>query len=597
MEVEIIKKSERIRNKKSRNISKELLNVAAYARVSTDMEEQQSSFISQQKYYFSKISSNPNWCFVEVYADEGISGTLAKKRTNFMRMIKDAEDGKIDLILTKSISRFARNTLDTLNYVRLLKSKGVGIIFEEENINTLDMAGELLLTVLASVAQQESETISSHVRLGFKMKKERGEIVGRGDCYGYSFNAKTNELIVVEDEAKIIKMIFKLYLEGFGGAAIAKRLEEQGILSPRGAKSWCVNTIRGILKNEKYIGDVAQGKTYTVDSITHKRAKNNGEEDRYYIKDHHEAIISREDFEQAQKILKSRNNIRMTGRRMTKKFTFSGRFRCGFCGRVYIKKSLYKKRLAWDCISVAKGAREFCPDSKLMHQDVIESCFMEAFELLTQSDGLAIESFIDNIKEAKNADSPANQKKKLEDENRKLTNKHKKLIDLFVEGKLDSATFEKMNEDIVRKIEYNEEKQEQVEQNIAEDTKIENGILKMKQMLIARESSNELKEFDDELFEAVVDYGIIGAIDENGKPDSYVIRFICKNGFNLRPREDITEEKIIENNKLGNKKSIYTPVVDFISNQHFFIFERVGSRLRKTAVNKVRVRVEIEKEQ
>ena len=597
MEVEIIKKSERIRNKKSKSINKELLNVAAYARVSTDMEEQQSSFISQQKYYFSKISGNPNWCFVEVYADEGISGTLAKKRTNFMRMIKDAEDGKIDLILTKSISRFARNTLDTLNYVRLLKSKGVGIIFEEENINTLDMAGELLLTVLASVAQQESETISSHVRLGFKMKKERGEIVGHGSCYGYSFNAKTNEMIIVDEEAEVIKMIFKLYLEGLGGAAIAKRLEEQGVLSPRGAKHWCVNTIRGILKNEKYIGDVAQGKTYTVDSITHKRAKNNGEEDRYYIKDHHEPIINREDFEQAQKILKSRNNIRMTGRRMTKKFTFSGRFRCGFCGRVYIRKSLYKKRMAWDCISVARGAREFCPDSKLMHQDVIESCFMEAFELITKSDGLALESFIDNIKEAKNADSPALLKKKLEDENRKLTNKHKKLIDLFVDGKLDSATFEKMNEDIIRKIEYNEEKQEQIQQNIVEDTKIENGIFKMKQMLIARESSNELKEFDNELFEAVVDYGIIGAVDENGKPDSYVIRFICKNGFDLRPREDITEDKIIENNKLGDKKSIYIPVIDFISNQHFFTFEKVGSRLRKTAVNKVRVRVEVEREQ
>lgn len=178
MEVEIIKKEEGRINRKTKNLFSDKIRVAAYARVSTDMEDQQTSFKSQQKYYLEKIMANSSWSFVEVYADEGISGTLASKRESFMRMIKDCKDGKIDLILTKSISRFARNTLDTLKYVRMLRDMGIGVIFEEENINTLDMAGELLLTVLSSVAQQESETISSHIKLGLKMKKERGEIVG-----------------------------------------------------------------------------------------------------------------------------------------------------------------------------------------------------------------------------------------------------------------------------------------------------------------------------------------------------------------------------------------------------------------------------------
>ncbi len=194
MEVEIIKKREN-NELSNNNDNSQKLKVAAYARVSTDLEDQKTSFISQQKYYLEKITENPKWMFVEVYADEGISGTQAFKRENFMRMVKDAENGKIDLILTKSISRFARNTLDTLKYVRLLKANGIGIIFEEEGINTLDMAGELLLTVLSSVAQQESETISSHIRLGYKMKRERGELVGFSSCYGYTYDSKTIQCI------------------------------------------------------------------------------------------------------------------------------------------------------------------------------------------------------------------------------------------------------------------------------------------------------------------------------------------------------------------------------------------------------------------
>lgn len=279
MEVEVIKKQDKNIDENGNPLKK--LRVAAYARVSTELEEQQSSFISQQKYYLDKISDNPKWIFVEVYADEGISGTQAFKRENFMRMIKDAEAGKIDLILTKSISRFARNTLDTLNYVRLLRANNIPVVFEEENINTMDMSGELLLTVLSSVAQQESQTISSHIRLGYKMKRERGELVGFNSCFGYRYDSKKNEMKIIETEAKVVRMIFDLYLKGYGSSSIANTLTDLKILTPTGKEQWSYTTVSQILKNEKYAGDVMQGKSYVVDSLTHKRKVNNGEEDKY----------------------------------------------------------------------------------------------------------------------------------------------------------------------------------------------------------------------------------------------------------------------------------------------------------------------------
>ena len=224
MEVQVIEKIQgRIDRATGLKINTRL-RVAAYARVSTDSEDQLNSFESQVKYYNEKIKKNNEWLFVEVYADESISGTQDYKRSNFMRMIQDSLNGKIDLILTKSISRFARNTLDTLKYVRMLKEKNVAILFEEENINTLEMAGELLLTILSSVAQQESETISSHVKLGLKMKQKRGELIGYNGCLGYNYDKESKSISVNEEEAEIVKYIFNRYAQGVGSSIIAKEL-------------------------------------------------------------------------------------------------------------------------------------------------------------------------------------------------------------------------------------------------------------------------------------------------------------------------------------------------------------------------------------
>ena len=348
------------------------------------------------------------------------------------------------------------------------------------------------------------------------------------------------------------------------------------------------------MRNEKYCGDVLQGKTYTIDAVTHKRVINNGEEDKYFVKDHHEPIISKEDWNKVQDILKTRTNLRLTGRKMSSKFSFSGRFRCGFCGHSYCKKSLYKRRPAWDCISVAKSGRMYCPDSKVMHEDVIKSCFMEAYFLLSKDNGLVIKDFIDSLKQAARDNEPQMMKVRAEDERNKIKAKISKLVDLYVEGKVDQTTFEMKQNDLKEKAERIEEKLISLNNMIAEDDKVEIGIKKIQTELQIRESSNEIKDFDEDLFEALVDYGIIGGYDEKGNKQNYMIRFICKKGFSLRPREDISPSMIVENNQLDQEGSIYNPIIDFVSNQNFFVYDDTGERRRKTLISKVRVRVEIE---
>ena len=593
MKVEIIKKNE-VGGSENNTKANYKLRVCAYARVSTDMEEQQSSFISQQKYYFDKINNNPEWTFIEVYADEGISGTQAYKRENFMRMIKDAQDGKIDLILTKSISRFARNTVDTLNYVRLLRSKKVGIIFEEEGINTLDMAGELLLTILSSVAQQESETISSHVKLGFKMKKERGEIVGQGSCYGYHYDFKKKKMSIIEHEASIVRLIFQKYTEGFGCKTIARMLTDMKEPSPRGKPKWGESSVSEILKNEKYYGDVVQGKSYVVNPITHQKKINRGEEDFYVIKDHHEPIITKELFEQAKLMRASKNHSRFTGRRMGKKYTFSGRLRCGYCGGTYIKKSLYRKRASWDCLAVAKQGREFCPESKIVYEDVIQSAFMQAFLLLTKDNSIALEEFLAKVKKTMKGDDTNKTKLRLESDIRDLESKRGKLVDLYVNGQVDQDVFNQRNLTMQDKIDKLKNKLEQVEQIAMDDAKVDTGLNKIRESLNSFLASNSVTSFDESLFEALVDYVIIGGYEKNGEKNNYMIRFIIKNGFDLRSRGDITNEKIMENNRIGMEDSIYSPIIEFVSNQNIIVFDRIGTRLQKNLITKVKVTVEVE---
>lgn len=299
--IEIIKANRTLSDRNKCNINT-LLRVAAYCRVSTDSDDQLNSYNSQVSYYTDLIRKNNDWNFVDIYADEGITGTQISKRTNFQRLINDCMNDEIDMVITKSISRFARNTLDTLKYVRMLKERNIAVYFEDEKINTLTMDGELLLVVLSSVAQQEVENISANVKKGLKMKMSRGELVGFQGCLGYDYNVEDKSILINREEAEIVKYIFNRYIEGAGGRLIGNELERLGYKTKRGSSTWHESTILGIIKNEKYKGDVLLGKTFTLDPISKRRLENYGEEDQFYLREHHEPIISEEVFDKAQAI-------------------------------------------------------------------------------------------------------------------------------------------------------------------------------------------------------------------------------------------------------------------------------------------------------
>lgn len=404
-DVEIIKaKENRVIRRKGQRI--EQLRVAAYCRVSTDGEEQLESYNSQVRYYTDLIQSKPEWALVDVYADEAITGTMVGKRDNFVRMINDCMNGGIDLIITKSISRFARNTLDVLKYVRMLREKQVAIQFEEENINTLTMDGELLLSILSAVYQQEVENTSANVKKGLKMKMQRGELVGFQGCLGYDYSTETKQLTINDEEAKVVQYIFKRYLEGAGGSMISKELANMGIKTKRGRKQWTNSTVLGIIKNEKYKGDLLMGKTFTVSPITKRRLSNFGEEDRFYIRDHHEPIVSEEVFAKAQEIRREKNLGRNKGPfaegvrlKVSHKFTFSCMLECGFCKGNLTRRSWHSgtknQKTIWQCVIGTKKGKKYCPDSKGLPEEAIERAFVESYRLTCSNNKDALTEFIE----------------------------------------------------------------------------------------------------------------------------------------------------------------------------------------------------------
>lgn len=378
-DIKVIKANATLNGRNKKKNAK--LRVAAYCRVSTDGEEQISSYNSQLQYYKDYISKNPEWTMVGIYADKAITGTKADARPDFMRMINDCLNDEIDMIVTKSISRFARNTVDTLHYVRMLKERGKAVFFEEEHINTLSMDGELMLTVLSSVAQQEVHNTSEHVKKGLKMKMERGELVGFQGCLGYDYDPKTKSISVNEEEAETIRYIYRRYLEGAGCTVIARECTVLGFKTKTGATKWHDSGIRGILRNEKYTDDILLGKTFTVDPITKKRLRNFGEEDKFYLENHHEPIISKEEFMTAQKILDTRGTPRriVDGKRqekMTRQYAFSCMVKCGYCGSTFTRRHWHKgesyDKVMWQCMKNTKGGVKECSCSKGILEEVLE---------------------------------------------------------------------------------------------------------------------------------------------------------------------------------------------------------------------------------
>ena len=529
VKVEIIKANLKTNCK---SVEQKRKRVCAYARVSTDSEEQLTSYSSQIKHYSTLIKSNPDWEFVGIYADEGISGTQVKNRTEFKRMIDEALSGKIDMIIAKSISRFARNTVDTLENVRLLRENNIDVFFEKENIHTLNLDSEMFLTLYSAFAQAESESTSMNVKMGLKAMMKRGEAVGRCECYGYTWNKETKQLEINEEQAEVVKRIFNLYVSKYGGRTIAKILNRENILTYYG-KKWTQATISDMIENEKYMGDLCGQKFYVTNPLTHKRVKNYGEKEKYYVKDHHEAIIPRELWEKAQEVKKKRTINHTTGHdsNCSMRYAFSSKICCGFCGTNYTRKSANKTvngdyTRYWACFQKQSDSKE-CQDSVWVREETLEQIFVELYNSIVKNKYMTKAKLLDAIKETVKENDYQEQIRKIENEIEKLKNRLSNLVDLRLDCSIDKDVYENKQNEINEKIISLEEKKNELLTFNYENNSMIEKIKKIEKIVLG---PNTIKEFDRDIFESIVDKIIVGEINDKQEKIPNVIRFILKTG-------------------------------------------------------------------
>ena len=376
------------------------LRVAAYCRVSTDSDEQEMSFEAQRSYYTDKIMRNPEWSMAGIFADEGISGTQANRRKEFMRMIRQCRQKKIDMILTKSVSRFARNTVDCLNYIRELKTLGIPVIFEKEGLNTMHMSSEIYISMHGIFAQSESESLSGNVRIGKQIAAKNGNVsMSYKSFLGYR-RGPDGKPEIDPEQAETVRLIYRRFLAGDSQARIKETLEANGILTPMGKPKWTVTTIRSILTNEKYKGDALLQKTYIVDCISHK-AKKNDDRPQYYVENSHPPIVSRETFDRAQEELarcNSKRKVKQVGTKTetgkySSKYALTELLVCGCCGSPYRRctwSKKGKKRIVWRCISRLDYGKKYCPESPTLDEGVLHQAVVQGLcEIAGDSTGMS----------------------------------------------------------------------------------------------------------------------------------------------------------------------------------------------------------------
>lgn len=347
---------------KSRENIPRILNVAAYARVSSGKDAMLHSLSAQTSYYSELIQSNPLWSYAGVYADEARTGTK-DSRVEFQRLIADCRAGYIDMIITKTVSRFARNTVTLLSLCREFKAMGVDVYFEKENIHTLSEEGEVMFALLASVAQAESEQVSENMKWRVKEKFKRGEPTGF-TIYGYE--VRKGEFTIIEEEAEVVREIFNMYLDGMGSYLIADELNSRGFKSPDGGV-WHDRTVMSILHNEKYIGDLELQKTFVTNPITKKQVLNKGQKDKYYVEDHHKPIIERETFDKVQKLISEKEKKYAYSKPCD--YRFKGMVYCGTCGDRYYRKKAATgtnyERYIWRCRIYNNKGKSYCDSRQI----------------------------------------------------------------------------------------------------------------------------------------------------------------------------------------------------------------------------------------
>lgn len=429
--------------------------VAAYCRVSTDSSDQANSLASQEKYFREYIDRNPEWELAQVFVDTGITGTSTKKRAAFNQMINEALTGKFNLILTKEISRFARNTLDSIYYTRKLREHGVGVIFMNDNINTLDSDAELRLTIMSSIAQEESRKTSDRVKWGQKRRMEQGVVFGR-DMLGY--DVRNGKLVINEEGAEIVRLIFHKFVnEDKGTHVIARELREEGIRTSTYMKQWSNTVILRVIRNEKYAGHLIQKKTITPSYLNHEKKYNRGEEEFVVLYNHHEPIISQELFDRAQSELECRSPSTEQKAKHSNRYCFSGKIKCASCGNSFVSRtkkrkdcSIYK---AWRCYEAAKHGSKHtdknadlvgcnCPsvndeDLKYIMQKITESLLFDKTALIKKVSS-AVSEVLQMDATPKTDDSEAKIKT--------LTDKKQGLIELYLAKDITKLEFQELKE-------------------------------------------------------------------------------------------------------------------------------------------------------
>lgn len=498
-----------------RKMQKTKKRVAAYCRVSTDNEDQANSFESQQRYFRQYIERNPDWELYAIFADEGISGTNTKKRKEFNRMIECAKNGDFDLIITKEISRFARNTLDSIFYTRDLKKHGVGVIFLNDNINTLDGDAELRLAIMSSIAQEESRKTSERVKWGQKRQMEQGVVFG---CSMLGYDVKDGKMTINEEGAKIVRLIFHKFVdEGKGSHVIARELREEGI-EPMRLKEWQNTVILRVIRNEKYCGDLVQKKTFTPDFLSHEKKYNRGQEEFVIIKDHHEPIISRELFDKANRILDAKSLSQEGKAKHSNRYPFSGKIKCGRCGASYVAR--YKTRKdgsrykAWRCYEAANHGRPHidkagnqvgCSGESIRNEDAIYLLYLVCRELKINRQRV-VDNLTKTIDAVMQIDLTGTSTSALSEKIEEAKKKRTGLIELYTSGDIDKTEFTALRAKYDEDIEKLKSMAEGIEQQ-------QTMILKQKELMEdIKNAINELIngiQYEDEYYTQILDKMVI----------------------------------------------------------------------------------------
>lgn len=485
------------------------LKVCAYCRVSSMNEDQQNSFVAQTSYYTEYITSNPNWTFVEIYADEGISGTTKEKRLDFLRMIDDCELGLIDFVVTKSISRFARNTADCIEVVRRLKELGVGILFEKENINTLSQESELVLSVLSSIAQEESCSISTNITWSNQKRFSRGIVPRIANILGYGYDKETKQIIINEEEAQLIRQMFSWYIGGMGDNQITMKLNELNIPAMKGGK-WAQCSVSNILKNPRYCGDVLLQKTIRRGTLGSKRKKNDGELPKYYVKNNHPPIISREDFELAQEIRQMRRLKHGLTEEVIKnranRYPLSGKVICGVCNEKFNhcfvqttnKKSRKKyNRGGWHC---RYDRKEHC-GNRTVWDITIEGLVIQVFNKLWSNKEAVLVPYRDTLKQLYRT-TKGEDIHQINEKINELTNQMRTIAQIAANGSLSPVLYNSQSAKITNELELYKKKRLQATQIVVKN----NQMLKSTEQIIdkLKETDHAINTLDEDVIDVLI---------------------------------------------------------------------------------------------